>query len=289
VDASHELEDVEDVEDDEIPESPLTPLVSREVRSERVRERKARFNVAYAGRGAELMSAAATERRPGPPHGLRVAVPEDDREGNDSALTAQSPLISLAEAARRRPGSTVGLRADEEEGSRSVRRGRTLSRGLSSLGSRRLGDALRRAVSSVSPASRQYSHASLNEHMLGHSLTRSIANRQWWAVAKIVLGWSLSMLGFFGLLFVFALYACELFSSESTSNADWRALLLSWGFSVCQRFIVNEPMLILLSKGVPMLFTSELCANVCGETVVNLLDLLVQAIATCIKSIKAGG
>tara|TARA_B110000046_G_C12707173_1_gene279045 strand:+ start:230 stop:376 length:147 start_codon:yes stop_codon:yes gene_type:complete len=48
-------------------------------------------------------------------------------------------------------------------------------------------------------------------------------------------------------------------------------------------------MLILLSKGVPMLFTTELCANICGETAVNLLDLAVQGVAACIKEIKTGG
>ena len=67
-----------------------------------------------------------------------------------------------------------------------------------------------------------------------------------------------------------------------------QALLLSWGFSIFQRFVINEPCLILLSKGVPMLFTSELCANVCGETLVNLLDLVVQGITTFIKHIKTG-
>jgi len=95
-------------------------------------------------------------------------------------------------------------------------------------------------------------------------------------------------MAFLGLIIVFMLYACELFGTETTAKADWRALLLSWGFSIMQRFVINEPLLILLSKGVPMLFTSELCANVCGETVVNLLDLIVQGIAACIKSIKTG-
>lgn len=59
--------------------------------------------------------------------------------------------------------------------------------------------------------------------------------------------------------------------------------------SILQRFVINEPMLILLSKGVPMLFTTELCANICGETAVNLLDLAVQGVAACIKEIKTGG
>ena len=150
---------------------------------------------------------------------------------------------------------------------------------------------LRRAVSNLNltpPPAREYSHASLNEHMLSLSLTRSWKHRQWGAVGRILFGWTANLAAFFALLFTFALYACELFGSSSGSNSDWRALLFSWAFSIFQRFVVNEPMLILLSKGMPMLFTSELCANVCGETVVNVLDLMVQAIAACIKQIKAG-
>ena len=153
---------------------------------------------------------------------------------------------------------------------------------------KRMGSLLKRAMSTLTPTARQYSHASLNEHMLTLSLTRSIKMRNWPAVARISFGWATNFMAFFGLLLAFTLYACELFGAAATSNADWRALLLSWAFSIFQRFIVNEPALILMSKGVPMLFTSELCANVCGETVVNLLDLMVQGIVACIKQIKTG-
>jgi len=185
------------------------------------------------------------------------------------------------------PRKSVSMRVLESAGEPSAR---------SAAGStRRMSTLLKRAVSSLAlttPTAREYSHASLNEHMLTKSLTRSIRDRHWRAVALISTGWALNLTCFLGLLFVFVLYGCELFSTDQTTAsgepADWRALLISWGFSVFQRFVVNEPMLILVSKGMPILFTTEFCANVCGETVVNLLDLMVQGIVTCIKEIKTG-
>ena len=65
--------------------------------------------------------------------------------------------------------------------------------------------------------------------------------------------------------------------------------MLSWLWSVFQRFIVNEPVLILAGKGVPMLFSTALCANVCGETIANTLGLMVEAVMTCVKQIRTGG
>lgn len=168
-------------------------------------------------------------------------------------------------------------------------------RSLRRASTRNMSKLLQRAVSSLAltpPAPREYSHASLNEHMLTKSLTRSLEERNWRRVAFIAAGWALNLVCFLGLLLVFVLYGCELFSTDpevvSGEPADWRALVVSWGFSVFQRFVVNEPMMILVSKGMPILFTTEFCANVCGETIVNLLDVMVQAIVACIKEIKTG-
>ena len=52
------------------------------------------------------------------------------------------------------------------------------------------------------------------------------------------------------------------------------------------RFLINEPALILLGKGLPMIFASTLCATCCGETAVMCLSVTVEAIVTCIKSLK---
>ena len=39
-------------------------------------------------------------------------------------------------------------------------------------------------------------------------------------------------------------------------HAIWQALLLSWAVSICQRFAVIEPALLILSKVWPVRFTS---------------------------------
>ena len=119
--------------------------------------------------------------------------------------------------------------------------------------------------------------------MLSHSLTRSFAKRKWGDVRYILLGWGLNFVGWFCLLGTFVLYACELFSVDALGNNSAEQLLLSWIFSIGMRFMVNEPMLIVVSKGAPILFSSEFCANFCGEAIVNLLDLLVQAITSLIQ------
>ena len=200
---------------------------------------------------------------------------------------APEPIVVPAEEdgtpqpAQRRTASFHSSVANSDEAARTPSEPRRLS----------VGHALRRAVSNLNMKSveREFSHASLNEHMLSHSLTRSLARRDWRAVAVILFGWCSNLLCFLGLLLAFSLYACDLFGKHGeNSEADWRALLISWAVSVFQRFLINEPMLILLSKGIPMLFTSELCANVCGETVVNLIDISVQAISTCVKAIRTG-
>jgi len=54
------------------------------------------------------------------------------------------------------------------------------------------------------------------------------------------------------------------------------------------RQVLHEPMLILGTKALPLLFASELCANVCGETIVNLLNTFSVIVLECIKQIKSG-
>ena len=101
------------------------------------------------------------------------------------------------------PRKSVSMRVLESAGEPSAR---------SAAGStRRMSTLLKRAVSSLAlttPTAREYSHASLNEHMLTKSLTRSIRDRHWRAVALISTGWALNLTCFLGLLFVFVLYGC---------------------------------------------------------------------------------
>ena len=49
-------------------------------------------------------------------------------------------------------------------------------------------------------------------------------------------------------------------------------------FSAVNRFVLAEPLIILISKGAPVLFASAFCANCLGETITNGLGLLLSAI-----------
>ena len=129
-----------------------------------------------------------------------------------------------------------------------------------------------------------FSYASLNEHMLRHSLRRTLKMRDGRAVARILFGWGGNWLAFFALLAAFMLYACEFGTFDSSS----KVLLLSWLWSIGQRFIVNEPLLIGLAKGLPMLFSSPVCANLCSESCVNVLAVISQVIVSICKVLTRG-
>ena len=78
---------------------------------------------------------------------------------------------------------------------------------------------------------------------------------------------------------------CEFYSVESEPTAG-KALLLSWTWSVVQRFMINEPALIFVGKGFPMLVASEACANLCGETVANVVGVLFEVLLAIAKELK---
>ena len=141
------------------------------------------------------------------------------------------------------------------------------------------------------PPQRSYSYESLNGLLLKASLSQSWARKDWPAVRKILLGWHLSLLAFAAMLVTFLLYACEIFEPRDAQPGDIPAgntdeLVLAWFFAAFQRFVLHEPMIILTAKGLPILFASELCANMCGETIVNLLTVIFSALMACIAEIK---
>ena len=73
--------------------------------------------------------------------------------------------------------------------------------------------------------------------------------------------------------------------TDPSGNTD--EFVIAWAFSAFQRFVMHEPMLILASKGLPILFATECCANCCGESIVNLLSLVFEVIAAAIQQLKA--
>jgi len=151
-------------------------------------------------------------------------------------------------------------------------------------------ESLHAPCAQAAPSRDGYSHfsfASLNEHMLRHSLRRTVRMRDWRAVGLILLGWCCNWIAFAVLLIIFMLYGCDL-SGAFRAPGYGEALLLSWTWSVAQRFLVNEPMLIGLAKGLPMLFSSAICANVCSESCANTLALVTEVVANFCKALTRG-
>jgi hypothetical protein len=123
-------------------------------------------------------------------------------------------------------------------------------------------------------------------------------------VRHILLGWGLSI-GMFGIfLMMTLLFGCSLFEPQDPAKnpylpplekgevsthvpGDTVELIRTWLFSSGLRFFLNEPMIILASKGLPMLFASAFCANLCGEVIVESLNLLITIMIEVIKSIKS--
>ena len=77
-------------------------------------------------------------------------------------------------------------------------------------------------------------------------------------------------------------------SNATGVNPD-EALMVSWLWSVGQRFLVNEPFIILFGALVPLLFASAFCSNLCTESCNNTLTVAVTIVVTCLKSLRRVG
>ena len=167
-------------------------------------------------------------------------------------------------------------------------------------------------------AERKFSYDSLQEHLLRHSLRRAIRRRDWRYAGWITVGWTFNLLIFVGLMLIFTVYGCRfkeeyaesealalrieqerilvngsigngtLGSNATGVNPD-EALMVSWLWSVGQRFLVNEPFIILFGALVPLLFASAFCSNLCTESCNNTLTVAVTIVVTCLKSLRRVG
>ena len=161
---------------------------------------------------------------------------------------------------------------------------------------------------------------SLNEHLVQLSLTRAIKRREWRTATRLAIGWLLNHFFFVVLLLVFTSYGCyfeEVFSTvveertdlttttrlNATTNATYNVtsnvtynvstvadtnqlLMYSWAWSMMQRFVINEPILIFFSVMIPLLFATECCANLCTESCNNVLGVAVAVLITFFKRMK---
>ena len=101
------------------------------------------------------------------------------------------------------------------------------------------------------------------------------------------MGWLANHFFFTALLLVFAVYGCvfEQLYADEKSETD-KLLMYSWAWSIVQRFVVNEPVLILVGVLVPLLFATECCANMCTESCNNVLGVAVAMLITFMKRVK---
>ena len=90
---------------------------------------------------------------------------------------------------------------------------------------------------------------------------------------------------FTALLLVFAVYGCVFDEASSVDNSD-ELLMYSWAWSIMQRFVVNEPFIIILGVLIPMLFATEFCANMCTESCNSALGIAFAVCMTVVKRLK---
>lgn len=140
----------------------------------------------------------------------------------------------------------------------------------------------------IAHAPRKYSYVSLETYMVQSSLRRSLGQGAWRSALPVAFGWLANWAMMIGLMTVVSAYGCEFYSSIAEGSRA-ESFLLSWGWSVGQRFIVNEPALILVQKGVPMLFASSTFEHVCSESVAAALSLMVEGVVALAKSMRSMG
>ena len=95
---------------------------------------------------------------------------------------------------------------------------------------------------------------------------------QWRCAAIIALGWLINWALYTAMMCVFVVYCCVLLEVQNSSDAQ-QAFLSSWLLSVLFRFALQEPAIVLVSFGLPLLFATECLANLCGETVASVLSV----------------
>lgn len=140
---------------------------------------------------------------------------------------------------------------------------------------------------------RNYSYESLDGLLLRSSLTESHKRRDWRSVCRILFGWTCNYAAFGAMLFVAVAYACELFESEPgadgnsalpDANATSVGVLIIFALGATQRFLLNEPMMLLANKGLPELLASAFCKNCLGEATIAVIERLLEAVAACLAA-----
>ena len=134
---------------------------------------------------------------------------------------------------------------------------------------------------------RIFRYDSVNEHLVMLSLSRALKRREWRRAGRLALGWLANYFIFTALLLVFVVYGCVFDETSTLDEGESDALLLySWAWSILQRFVVNEPAIILVGVMVPLLFATECCANLCTESTNNVLGVCIAMLITFFKRMR---
>ena len=89
---------------------------------------------------------------------------------------------------------------------------------------------------------------------------------------KVCLGWTLNWLAMLTMLFIFWMYVCELSSGTAEDGQVVQSeLLVSWGWVIIQRVLLNEPLVIIMTRALPILLHSRICACLFTESCVEYL------------------
>ena len=150
---------------------------------------------------------------------------------------------------------------------------------------------------SVTAGGRKFCYDSLNTYLLKRSLRRCLRTYRE-AVGKpakdearrnllwVANGWFFNWLFFGGMLIVFVRYGCHIKTlSPGDPKAD-ESIMISWLWAVVQRFLINEPFIILFGFLLPLLFATEFCANLCTESCNNVLTVVVTVVIKSLKSVR---
>ena len=105
---------------------------------------------------------------------------------------------------------------------------------------------------------------------------------------RILLGWALNWLVLLALIQAFLLYACQ-FASLGLEDVPLlhRELLFGWLWSIGQKVLFNDPLVIITSRGLPMLLRSKMCACLCSEGCIEYIGQAVEAMGAIAKEVMA--
>ena len=103
-----------------------------------------------------------------------------------------------------------------------------------------------------------------------------------WQRLRVPVGWVLNLCMLCGLFVLFLAYLCE-FVAHPEPLFIQRELMWTWGFSICQRFFINEPFIIIASKLGPKMLRSRLWYVCLSERCVEATSALVFAIINALR------